>query len=417
MRFRQSIIPTVTLLVMSMGLFCGAEAKTIEAGHATVSWKGMGVFDDLLGDGDRVFSGTITGTILVKHLPEGSAPAEIHKTTLDCQAMIHISENTEVQQTALCILKAHQGKDLAYTEIRCVGKKDECVGEFTWVWGKGGWLGALGALDFAGGTVVHISSGVSALAAALVIGRRKGYGREPMQPHSLPLTVAGAALLWFGWFGFNAGSAVSAGKLATSAFVVTNTATAAAALGWMFTEWVMRGKPTVLGAASGAVAGLVAITPASGFVNPLASIVIGAVAGFLCYNACNVKSKLGYDDSLDVVGVHGIGGTWGAIATGLFATKTINPDGADGLFYGNPGQMKAQIIAVVASWVLAFVGTVIILKVLDAIMGLRVPEEDEVAGLDLSQHSETAYAAGGGYGEVGAGHPGAFGEARPRVAH
>ena len=286
-----------------------------------------------------------------------------------------------------------------------------------WVWGKGGWLGALGALDFAGGTVVHISSGVSALAAALVIGRRKGYGREPMQPHSLPLTVAGAALLWFGWFGFNAGSAVSAGKLATSAFVVTNTATAAAALGWMFTEWVMRGKPTVLGAASGAVAGLVAITPASGFVNPLASIVIGAVAGFLCYNACNVKSKLGYDDSLDVVGVHGIGGTWGAIATGLFATKTINPDGADGLFYGNPGQMKAQIIAVVASWVLAFVGTVIILKVLDAIMGLRVPEEDEVAGLDLSQHSETAYAAGGGYGEVGAGHPGAFGEARPRVAH
>jgi len=286
-----------------------------------------------------------------------------------------------------------------------------------WVWGKGGWLGALGALDFAGGTVVHISSGVSALAAALVIGRRKGYGREPMQPHSLPLTVAGAALLWFGWFGFNAGSAVSAGKLATSAFVVTNTATAAAALGWMFTEWAMRGKPTVLGAASGAVAGLVAITPASGFVNPLASIVIGAVAGFLCYNACNVKSKLGYDDSLDVVGVHGIGGTWGAIATGLFATKTINPDGADGLFYGNPGQMKAQIIAVVASWVLAFVGTVIILKVLDAIMGLRVPEEDEVAGLDLSQHSETAYAAGGGYGEVGAGHPGTFSEARPRVAH
>ena len=286
-----------------------------------------------------------------------------------------------------------------------------------WVWGKGGWLGGLGALDFAGGTVVHISSGISALAAALVIGRRKGYGREPMQPHNLPLTVAGAALLWFGWFGFNAGSAVAAGKLATSAFVVTNTATAAAALGWMFTEWAMRGKPTVLGAASGAVAGLVAITPASGFVNPLASIVIGAVAGFLCYNACNVKAKLGYDDSLDVVGVHGIGGTWGALATGLFATKAINPDGADGLFYGNPGQMKAQIIAVVASWVLAFVGTFIILKILDALMGLRVSEEAEVAGLDLSQHSETAYAAGGGYGEVGSGHPGAIGEARPRVAH
>jgi Amt family ammonium transporter len=278
-----------------------------------------------------------------------------------------------------------------------------------WVWGKGGWLGSFGALDFAGGTVVHISSGVSALAAALVIGRRKGYGHEPVRPHNLPLTVAGAALLWFGWFGFNAGSALTAGKLATSAFVVTNTATAAAALGWMFSEWAMRGKPTVLGAASGAVAGLVAITPASGYVTPLASIVIGAVAGFLCYNACNLKTKLGYDDSLDVVGVHGVGGTWGALATGLFATKAINPDASDGLFAGNPGQMGAQIVAILASWVLAFVGTVIILKILDATMGLRVPEEDEVAGLDLSQHSETAYALESpGYGVTTGG---AFAEA------
>ena len=261
-----------------------------------------------------------------------------------------------------------------------------------WVWGTGGWLKNLGALDFAGGTVVHISSGVSALAAALIMGKRKGYGHEPMRPHNLPLTVTGASLLWFGWFGFNAGSAISAGALATSAFVVTNTATAAAALGWMFSEWATRGKPTVLGAASGAVAGLVAITPASGYVTPMASIVIGAVAGFLCYNACNLKSKLGYDDSLDVVGVHGVGGTWGAIATGFFATKTINPDGGDGLLYGNPGQVGIQLIAVLASWVLAFFGTAIILKVLDAIMGLRVSQEDEVAGLDLSQHSETAYA-------------------------
>ena len=263
-----------------------------------------------------------------------------------------------------------------------------------WVWGKGGWLGKIGALDFAGGTVVHISSGVSALAAALAIGHRRGYGHEPMPPHSLPLTVTGAALLWFGWFGFNAGSALTAGKLATSAFVVTNTATAAAALGWMFTEWTMRGKPTVLGAASGAVAGLVAITPASGYVTPMAAIVIGAVAGFLCYNACNFKTKLGYDDSLDVVGVHGVGGTWGAIATGLFATKAINPDAADGLFYGNPGQLGKQVIAVLASWVLAFVVTLIILKVLDATMGLRVHEEDEVMGLDLSQHNESAYSLG-----------------------
>jgi len=250
---------------------------------------------------------------------------------------------------------------------------------------------------------------VAALAAALVVGRRKGYGHEPIRPHNLPLTVAGAALLWFGWFGFNAGSALTAGKLATSAFVVTNTAAAAAALGWMFSEWAMRGKPTVLGAASGAVAGLVAITPGSGYVTPLASIIIGAVAGFLCYNACNLKTKVGYDDSLDVVGVHGVGGTWGALATGLFATTAINPDGKNGLFAGEPSQMGAQIIAILASWVLAFLGTVIILKILDATMGLRVPDEDEVAGLDLSQHSENAYALEGpGYGITSGG---AFAEA------
>ncbi|MDZ4338867.1 MAG: ammonium transporter [candidate division NC10 bacterium] len=261
-----------------------------------------------------------------------------------------------------------------------------------WVWGVKGWLRELGALDFAGGTVVHISSGVSALAAALIIGKRRGYGREPMPPHNLPFTVIGASLLWVGWFGFNAGSALGAGGLATSAFVVTHTATASAALAWMFTEWITRGHPTILGAASGAVAGLVAITPASGFVGPIPSIIIGAVAGFLCYTACNLKTKLGYDDSLDVVGVHGVGGTWGALATGLFASKAINAAGADGLFYGNPGQMKAQLIAVVATWVLAFAGTAIILKLLDATMGLRVSEQEEIQGLDLSQHSESAYA-------------------------
>jgi ammonium transporter, Amt family len=263
-----------------------------------------------------------------------------------------------------------------------------------WVWGKGGWLGSLGTLDFAGGTVVHISSGLSALAAALVIGRRWGFGHEPMPPHSLPFTVVGAALLWFGWFGFNAGSALSAGALATSAFVVTNTAAASATLAWMFSEWAIRGRPTVLGAASGAVAGLVAITPASGYVSPLASILIGAVAGFLCYNACNLKTKLGYDDSLDVVGVHGVGGTWGALATGIFATTSINADGGDGLLYGNPGQLWNQLVGILAAWVLAFVVTFILLKILDATMGLRVSEEEEVAGLDITQHSETAYSVG-----------------------
>jgi len=260
-----------------------------------------------------------------------------------------------------------------------------------WVWGVGGWLRKLGALDFAGGTVVHISSGVSALAAAMMFGRRIGYGHEAMPPHNLPFSIIGASLLWVGWFGFNAGSALAAGGLATSAFVATHMATAAAALSWMFMDWIFRGKPTVLGAASGAVAGLVAITPASGFVGPISSIIIGIGAGVFCSIACNVKPKLGYDDSLDVVGVHGIGGTWGALATGLFASKAINAAGNDGLFFGNPGQLWVQFVAVVVTWVFAFVGTLIILYILKVIMGLRVSEEEEQMGLDLSQHEEKSY--------------------------
>jgi Amt family ammonium transporter len=219
-----------------------------------------------------------------------------------------------------------------------------------------------------------------------------------MPPHNLPFTVVGAAMLWVGWFGFNSGSALGAGGLAVSAFVATNTAAAAATLAWLLAEWMHRGKPTVLGAASGAVAGLVAITPASGYVGPMASILIGIGGGILCFLACNLKSRLGYDDSLDVVGVHGVGGTWGAIATGLFATKTINDAGGDGLFYGNPGQLGVQIVGVLATWVFAFVGSVILLKVVDALVGLRVSAEDEFLGLDVSQHSENAYAFEGGYG-------------------
>jgi Amt family ammonium transporter len=269
-----------------------------------------------------------------------------------------------------------------------------------WVWGVGGWLRGLGALDFAGGTVVHISSGISALAAAILIGRRKGYGREPMPPHNLPFTVVGAAMLWVGWFGFNAGSALGAGGLATSAFVVTNTAAAAAALAWLGAEWAHRGKPTVLGAASGAVAGLVAITPASGFVGPVAAILVGIGGGVLCFAACNLKARMGYDDSLDVVGVHGVGGTWGAIATGLFATKAINEAGGDGLFYGNPGQLGVQVVSILATWVFAFVGSFVLLKIVDALVGLRVTDEEEFLGLDVSQHSETAYAFESGYGGI-----------------
>src|SRR5438094_5021688 len=240
-----------------------------------------------------------------------------------------------------------------------------------WIWG-GGWLAKMGALDFAGGAVVHISSGWAALACALVLGKRKGYGTAYLAPHNLPMTLLGAGLLWFGWFGFNARSALGANPLAPSPFLPTNTPAAAAALGWMFTEWTARGKPTVLGAASGAVAGLVAITPASGYVGPVSSIIIGGLAGFLCYTACNIKSKLGYDDSLDVVGVHGVGGTWGALATGLFASKAINEGGENGLFFGNPGQLWTQIVAVLATYALAVVATWVILKVVDAVVGLRV---------------------------------------------
>jgi ammonium transporter, Amt family len=263
-----------------------------------------------------------------------------------------------------------------------------------WVWGKGGWIGingGMGALDFAGGTVVHISSGVSALIAALVFGKRMGYPQEPMPPHNLPFSVIGASLLWVGWFGFNAGSALAADGLATSAFVATNTATAAAALSWMAMDWLFRGKPTVLGAASGAVAGLVAITPASGFVGPISAIWIGIAGGVVCSIACSLKPKLGYDDSLDVVGVHGVGGTVGALATGLFASKAINPAGNDGLFFGNPSQLWIQFVAVVATWIFAIVGTVVILSILKAMMGLRVNNEEEQMGLDLSQHNERAY--------------------------
>jgi len=252
-----------------------------------------------------------------------------------------------------------------------------------WVWGKGGWIGAMGALDFAGGTVVHISSGVSALAAALIIGPRKGYLREPMPPHNLPFAVIGAGLLWVGWFGFNAGSALGANGAAAAAFVNTQVAAAAAALGWLAIEWIKRGKPTVLGGISGAVAGLVAITPACGFVSPMASIVIGATAGVLCYLACSLKVKLGYDDSLDVVGIHGVGGTTGALLTGVFA--------ADGLLAGNVGLLWIQFVSVAVTMVYCFVGAFVLLKLVDMTVGLRVSEEDEVQGLDLSQHGENAY--------------------------
>jgi Amt family ammonium transporter len=260
-----------------------------------------------------------------------------------------------------------------------------------WVWGTGGWLKAMGALDFAGGTVVHITAGFAALVAAMMIGKRVDLEQENIEPHDATMTVLGAALLWFGWFGFNAGSALTSGGLAVSAFVVTNTAAAMAALTWLTISWIHKGNPSVLGASIGCVAGLVAITPASGFVTPLAAIIIGLGAGALCYGAVQLKSVLKVDDALDVWACHGVGGVWGAIATGLFATKAVNDAGADGLFYGNPGQLGVQVVAVLASAIFAMVGTFVILKVIDATIGLRVGAEEERMGLDASQHGELAY--------------------------
>jgi Amt family ammonium transporter len=273
-----------------------------------------------------------------------------------------------------------------------------------WVWGVGGFLRNMGALDFAGGTVVHISAGVSALVAVLIMGKRVGFGKVPMAPHNLPFAVIGAAMLWVGWFGFNAGSALGANGLASSAFMATHTAASVAAIGWMIAEWIKNGKPTMLGAASGAVAGLVAITPASGFVTPLAAVVIGFLAGVICYSACLLKPLFGYDDSLDVVGVHGVGGILGAILTGVFASKAINPAGNDGLLYGNPGLLVTQLIAVAATVAFVAVGSGVILLVIKAVMGLRVTEEEERQGLDLSQHSESAYVFVSDYDEMSISH-------------
>jgi ammonium transporter, Amt family len=261
-----------------------------------------------------------------------------------------------------------------------------------WVWGDGGWLRNLGALDFAGGTVVHISSGISALVCALVLGRRKNLSDGATPPHNMVLTMLGAALLWFGWFGFNAGSALSPNEIAVNAFATTNTATAAAALTWLILEWIISGKPTALGAATGAVAGLVAITPACGFVSPLSAILIGLLVGMVCYFAVTVmKHKLGYDDSLDAFGVHGIGGITGALATGLFASKLVNGAGNNGLFFGNAGLVGTQALAVGTTILFAGIMTFILLKVVNAVVGLRVNEEEEIIGLDNTQHKESAY--------------------------
>ncbi len=260
-----------------------------------------------------------------------------------------------------------------------------------WVWGDGGWLVGLGALDFAGGTVVHINAGVSALALVLLLGKRRGFPNHPMEPNNIPMVVLGAGLLWFGWFGFNAGSALTSGGLAASAFVATNTAAAAAAFTWMIVSWLHH-RPTVLGTVTGAVAGLVAITPAAGFVSPLASIPIGIVAAIVCYYMMVLlKTKLGFDDSLDVFAVHGMGGIWGALATGIFASLAINSAGADGLIYGGGLQVLKQLTGILAVGAYAFGASWILGKLVDVTIGLRVGQTEETVGLDISQHGERAY--------------------------
>jgi len=261
-----------------------------------------------------------------------------------------------------------------------------------WVWGVGGWLRNMGALDFAGGTVVHINAGIAALMTALIIGRRKNLDKSVPSPHNLPFVVLGTALLWFGWFGFNAGSALAANGIAVNAFVVTNTSAAAAGLSWALIEWIRNGKTTMFGAASGAVAGLVAITPAAGFVSVIPAIIIGLLVSVFCYIAAAIiKPKLGYDDALDAFGVHCVGGIWGALATGLFASKAVNAAGNNGLLFGNPHQLYVQAVAVGVTLLYAIVGTFVIYKIIDATIGMRVVEKDEDLGLDLAQHRERAY--------------------------
>ncbi len=261
-----------------------------------------------------------------------------------------------------------------------------------WIWGQGGWLSSMGFIDFAGGVVVHLTAGIAALVFCLIVGKRYGYPDQSMLPHNVPMVYLGLTLLWFGWFGFNGGSALAANSVAAYAFVNTNTAAAMAGITWAFIEWMSLGAPTTVGAATGAVAGLAAVTPASGFVSPAYAMVIGVVSASICYFfVAVVKQKFGYDDSLDVFGVHGIGGIIGTLCAGLFAQKVVNPSGPNGLFFGNPHQFLVQLLGVGVSIIYTLVLTLIIVKLVDAVVGLRVSKEEEIQGLDVSLHKETAY--------------------------
>jgi Amt family ammonium transporter len=367
-------------LMQSFAITCIVTVLWFVIGY-TIAFTDGGAYNDYVGGLSRVLlSGLTVDAIcdLAKTIPESVyCMYQLTFAIITC-ALLTGSVADRLKFSALCIFTS-AWLILVYAPIAHM------------VWG-GGLLGSAGVLDFAGGTVVHINSGVAGLVACLVIGKRKGYGTEIMAPHNLILSVIGASMLWFGWFGFNAGSAVAANGSAGMAMLVTQLATAAAALGWMLTEWITKGKPSVLGIISGAVAGLVAITPASGYVAPGPSIVIGLAAGIVCFfTATTLKNALGYDDSLDAFGVHGIGGMLGAMLTGVFASKAIGSDTTVGLLEGNPGQLllQAEGIGVTIAW--TAIGTFIILKIVDAIVGLRVDEEIEREGLDLGLHGEVVH--------------------------
>jgi Amt family ammonium transporter len=341
----------------------------------------------------------------------GQTPSDIYATTIPHQVFMAFQMMFAIITPALITgAFAERAKFSTFLVFMAVWSIVVYAPVAHWVWAfdfndagevvASGWLGERGALDFAGGTVVHVNAGIAALAAALLYGRRMGYGKEPMEPHNIPFVVLGAGLLWFGWFGFNAGSAVASNGLAGNAFVVTHVATAAAALTWVAWSWALTGKPSVVGAAAGAVAGLVAITPASGFVDAMPALAIGAGAGTLCYLAVRLRVMVGLDDSLDVVGVHGVGGAWGALATGIFAATAVNPLGS-GLIDGNGSQVGEQLLAIGATMAYSFIVTLVILKVLDLVMGLRVSDDEEQVGVDVSQHGERGYVFDGAPSYVG----------------
>ena len=324
------------------------------------------------------------------HRGVGQEPSDTYATTIPHQVFMLFQMMFAIITPALITgAFAERAKFSTFLIFMAVWSLAVYVPVTHWVWASGGWLSELGVLDFAGGTVVHVNAGVAALAAALLYGRRLGHGREPMEPHDITMVVLGTGLLWFGWFGFNAGSAVASNGLAGNAFVATHVAGAAGAVTWMLLNWALSAKPSVVGAASGAVAGLAAVTPASGFVDTMPAIVIGAGAAALCYFAVRLRARLNLDDSLDVVGVHGVGGAWGTMAAGIFAVATVG--GVNGAIHGNVGQLGDQLIAVGAVAGYSFAVTLLILKVLDVTLGLRVSAEEEALGLDIAQHGERAY--------------------------